>query len=118
MQTSYVSVILQGAEHSSFDPREIRSLNLPSGLWDYLRVGARALAPRGIRASRSALCQARSIFVTMVLSIDSLDNGMCSKAQNGCNLYCPPKAAVHQCEEKDCDKFYVIGNTSAWLSFH
>lgn len=63
MQTSYISVILQGAEHSSFDPREIRSINLPSGLWDYLCMGAHALAPCGIRASRSALCEARSVFI-------------------------------------------------------
>lgn len=60
---SYISVILQGAEHSPFDPGEIRSINLPSALWDYLCMGALALAPCGFRASRSVFCEVQSIFV-------------------------------------------------------
>lgn len=48
------SVILQGAEHFSFDPREI---------WDYLCVGAHNLASCGITASRSALCAAQGIVI-------------------------------------------------------
>lgn len=61
--TSHVSVILQGAEHSPFDPGEIRSVDLPSGLWVYPYMGALALAPCGFRASRSVFCEAQSTFV-------------------------------------------------------
>lgn len=49
--TSCISVILQGADHSAFDPGETRSINLPPGLWGYLYMAALASAPCGFRAA-------------------------------------------------------------------
>lgn len=112
--TSYISVILQGAEHSSFDPGEIRNNNLLSGLWDYLCMETLALAPCGFRASRSVFCEVQSIFVLWFSASTAWTT--CSPKDK--TVVIPPKVAVQQCEGKVCIKFCLIGNISAWLSFH
>lgn len=112
--TNYISVILQGGEHSPFDPGGIRSNNLLSGLWNYLCMETLALAPWGFRASMSLFCEVQSIFVLWFSASTAWTT--CSPKDK--TVVIPPKVAVQQCEGKVCIKFCLIGNISAWLSFH
>lgn len=99
-KTSFMSVTLQGVEHSSNDSTEIRKINFPSGLQDCLCREAHSIALCGIGTIRSVLCKA-------CFAWDILDKIPCSKEQNWYNLYSPPKVVAHPCGKK-CVKFYLL----------